>query len=110
LEHWKLHYTFTDCTHAECNAPRLLEKLETYNIETLGFMYDFSISFDNNCAEWDIRMKKLRQKILGCFRGDDGGNWFCRIRSYIATCRKNGQDVMESLKNAIKGGPFIPET
>jgi transposase len=55
-------------------------------------------------------MVKLRQKISGSFRGEDGGDWFCRIRNYASTCRKNGQDVMDALVNAIKGEPFIPDT
>jgi len=88
----------------------LLLKLQQYDIETLAFMYDFNVPFDNNLSERDLRMQKLRQKISGCFRGKEGADVFCRIRSYISTARKNGLTAMDAIARAVMGHPFIPET
>jgi transposase len=88
---------------------QLLLKLQQYDIETLAFMYDFDVPFTNNLAERDLRMQKLRQKISGCFRGKNGADVFCRIRSYISTAKKNGITAMDAIQCAVRGQPFVPD-
>lgn len=86
----------------------LLNRLDTKHLDILAFMYDFNVPFDNNMAERDLRMVKVKQKISGCFRSVDGARYFARIRSYIVTARKQGFTALEALKDIFSPNPLIP--
>lgn len=66
----------------------LLNILSAYKQEVIYFIHDFDIPFDNNLAERDIRMTKIKQKITGTFRSKDGAKAFTRIRGYVSSIRK----------------------
>jgi len=81
----------------------LLERLRDYQKETLAFMYNNAVPFDNNLAERDLRMVKVQQKISGLFRSHCGAEYFCLIRSFISTVKKQGLNVIKALYEILNG-------
>jgi len=86
----------------------LLDRLQKHKTQVLAFMYDFRVPFDNNLAERDVRMVKVKQKISGAFRTQTGAETFCTIRSYISTVRKHDRNVIGAIHDVFSGRLFVP--
>lgn len=64
--------------------------------------------FDNNAAEREVRMVKVRQKISGAMRTLTGAQHFCHLRSYLATAGKHGINLLDALTQLASGRPWTP--
>jgi len=84
-------------------ARNLLERLRNFEQDVLRFMDVAIVPFTNNQGENDLRMTKVQQKISGCFRAMAGAKIFCRVRSYLSTCRKQGLSATEALNLLFEG-------
>ena len=89
-------------------ARNLLERLWFQPDQVLAFLDDFTVPFDNNQAEQDLRMLKVQQKIAGSFRADSGSEAFARIRGYLSSMRKQGVALLAALQTVFTGQPLYP--
>lgn len=87
-------------------ARRVLDR----QVDYLRFATDFRVPFDNNAAEREIRMVRLREKVSGCMRTLAGARDFAAIRSYLATATKHSIGFLHALTELVAGRPWLPIT
>ncbi len=87
---------------------KLAFALEKHKLLFLKFIREKEVPFDNNQAERDLRMIKVKQKVSGCFREPNYAQYFARIRSYISTLKKNQENILLNMQLAFDQNPFLP--
>lgn len=94
----------------QSKARNLLQRLRDREAEILRFTADLAVPFTNNGSERDLRPVKTQIKISGCHRATTGAQAWLRVRGYISTVRKHGDDVLTALRDAVTGQPWTPPT
>ena len=87
----------------QSKSRNLLERFIDYKDEITLFAHDFNVPFDNNQAERDIRNVKVKQKVSGTFRSQEGLKNYADTYSVIGTATKQGLSVFKTLKNIVTG-------
>jgi len=88
---------------SKSRAANLGRRFELHKESILRFLQEACVPFDNNQAERDIRMTKVKQKISGLFRTTRGGEVFSVLRSFISTLIKQNLPLHASLVSVIRG-------
>lgn len=81
----------------------LISRLENYKASVCLFINNLCVPFDNNQAERDLRMIKVKTKVSGCFRSKEGAQEYLTIMSYIGTAHKHGINAFTAIKEALNG-------
>jgi transposase len=79
-------------------AKTLLKNLIKHQSSFFNFLWHPQLPPDNNGSERAIRNIKVKQKISGQFKSNQGADCFVTLRSVIDTTIKAGQNVLVALR------------
>jgi hypothetical protein len=89
-------------------ARLLLEVLRDREPDVLRFAHDLKVPPTSNQAERDLRPSKVQQNISGRLTSVKRTEDRYRIRGYLSTAAKHGRNMMDVLRDAILGRPWMP--
>jgi len=93
-----------DTEHRKQSKSRnLLDRFVDYRTEITRFAENFAVPFTNNSAERAIRNTKVKMKVSGGFRSNEGAKNFAKISSVVDTATKQGLSVFKTISNIFSG-------
>lgn len=81
----------------------LIDRLAKHKGEICLFLHNLAVPFTNNLAEQSVRMMKVKTKVCGCFRSQDGISVFAKIMSYLQSAAKHDISAFAALSQALRG-------
>ena len=81
----------------------LIDRLRTYKGEVCRFADNPIVPFTNNQAERDLRMVRMKSKVIGTFRSEDGAKDFLLLKSLTSTAAKVGFTAFDALFSLFCG-------
>lgn len=93
--------------YAKTDEKKLLNRMEKYMDNHLLFLHDFSVPFDDNMSERDLRKAKNREKMAGGFRKTKGHELYCAILTIVETLKRRKMGIIENIKLLFAGTPAI---
>ena len=107
IEEGRIQNKKTKHQYAKQEENTLLNRLDKYSHNHLLFLHDFSVFFDDNISERDLRKVKNREKMAGGFRKESGHEMYCKILTIIETLKKRKMDMMENIRKLFMKTPAI---
>ncbi|EPZ37097.1 transposase, partial [Anoxybacillus ayderensis] len=99
----KAQYRLEGMTPLPKKALSFVRRLQKRKEEALRFLREAHVPFDNNQAERDLRMVKVKENISGAFRQETFAQSFCIARSIVSTLTKHEKNVWDSLCLLLTG-------
>ena len=82
------------------------EKFKRGILKVKDYLFTFltnpHVPYDNNASERGVRKIKIKQKISGGFRTDDGADDFAKLHSIAETAMKNGNSKFNAILAVVQ--------
>jgi transposase len=94
-----------DCSEFHSKEQAFIKRMNKHRQSIFTFLTFQKVPPDNNASERAIRNVKIKTKVSGQFRNEEGkgADRYAKIRSVIDTAIKNGQDVYAALIELANG-------
>lgn len=81
----------------------LLKRFLTHRDKILTFMDYKDVPPDNNSSEQAIRKSKVKMKVSGGFRSEQGAKTYATLLSIIETCKKQHLNILQAIQSMLRG-------